>query len=120
MKLKDIILLTELEPNIQRNYNDYIESDIPENSIEIDTSGRIVSDRLSLLNFIQFLLSEYDYLPENNSNDEFDNDGHKLKKKKSKKKKRNNDFAKGLTLRQKKKRIQNLDHFLNSKSNYPI
>ena len=118
MKLKELILTEdELKPKIYRNYNDYIESDIPINSIELDSSGRIVSDRLSLLNFIQFLLSEYDYLPENKN--EFNNDSHKLKKKKSKLKKQKTSSDE-LTLRQKKKKLKNMDHFLNSKSNYPI
>ena len=121
MKLKEIITIEdELKPKIYRNYNDYIESDIPENSIELDEDGRIISNKLSLLNFIEFLLSQYDFLHENNNIDEMDNNrSHKLKKKKSKKKKHNNDSSDGLSLKQKKKRIQNMDHFLNSKSNYP-
>ena len=119
MKLKDIIIIEdELQPKIHRNYNDYIESDIPDNSIELDSSGRIISNKLSVLNFVDFLLSEYDFLPENNN--EFNNDSHKLKKNKSKKKNRNNISSNGLSLKQKKKKLKNMDHFLNSKSNYPI
>jgi hypothetical protein len=62
------------------------------------------------------LLTQYDYCPENNYTDKYDNGGNKLKKKKSKK----NKLYDELTLKQKKKRIKGINHFLNGHSNYPV
>ena len=118
MKLKDIILTEdELEPKIHRNYNDYIESDIPENSIELDSSGRIVSNKTKLLSFINFLLSEVEYCPESSNNNKF-NDKEKPKKKKSMKKSKDVPYSK-LPLKDRIKRIKGMNHGLNGKSNYP-
>ena len=99
----------DLKPNIHRNYCDFIESDIPENSIELDKNGHIVSNKNSLLRFVDFLLSQYDFLPESKKNG----------KKKSKKKSKEIPYHK-LSLKQKKKRIQNIDHSRNGPSEYPI
>jgi hypothetical protein len=121
MKLKDLIITEdELEPKIYRNYDDFIDdSDIPENSLVFDEQGRIISNKTSLLKFIDFLLTQYDYCPENNNTDKYDNDGNKLKKKKSKKNKPKKISHDELSLKQKKKRIKNMNHFLNGHSEYP-
>ena len=86
MKLKDVILSENLpQSQIYRTYNDFIEdADIPENSIEFDEDGRIVSDQLSVLNFIQFLLKEYEYLPEKKHNKTLGNEDNPNKKKSKK------------------------------------
>jgi len=110
MRLKEELQPEEdLKPNIHRNYCDFIDSEIPENSIELDENGHIISNKNSLLKFVDFLLSEYDYLPEGKKND----------KKKSKKKLKEIPYHK-LSLKQKKKRIQNIDHSKNGPSEYPI
>jgi hypothetical protein len=103
MKLKDLIITEdELQPQIHKNYDDFIEdSDIPKNSIVFDEEGRIVSNKLSLLNFIDFLLTQYDYLPESNKYKESDNDEGKS----NKKKRNHNKSYNELTLKQKKKRM---------------
>lgn len=105
MKLKDIILSESLpQSQIHRTYNDFIEDDeIPENSIQFDHEGRIVSDQLSVLKFIQFLLKEYEYLPEGKDNKKL-NDKEESKKKKTKKR---------------KKRIKTMNQFTHGSSNYP-
>jgi len=105
MKLKDIILSENLpQSQIHRTYNDFIEDDeIPENSIELDDEGRIVSSKLRLLKFVQFLLQQYDYLPESTDNKKFKSK-EKSKKKKTKKR---------------KKRIKTMNQFTHGSSNYP-
>lgn len=78
MKLKDIMNLnTSPEPVICKKFEDFVnEYDPQTNSIEFDENGNIISNQLSVLNFIDFLLNEFDYLPESKT------------KKKSKKRRR--------------------------------
>jgi hypothetical protein len=114
MRLKEELQPEEdLKPNIHRNYCDFIKSDIPKNSIELNKNGHIISNKNSLLKFVDFLLSEYDFLPESKE------EGINLNKKKSKKKNKKIPYHK-LSLKQKKKRIQNIDHSRNGPSEYPI
>ena len=111
MKENEILQLEDdLKPNIHRNYCDFIGSDIPANSIELDEHGHIISNKNSLLRFVDFLLSEYDFLPESKKNGKIRN------KKKSKKKIPYNK----LSLKQKKKRSKNMKHLLGGHSEYPI
>ena len=84
MKLKDILMLKDKPaPVLHKKYEDFVnDPDIPINSIEIDPkNGHIISNQLSVLNFIQFLLHEYEYLEERKEDKKF-NGKKKLKKKK--------------------------------------
>ncbi|MFW5803623.1 MAG: hypothetical protein ACOCWG_00160 [bacterium] len=92
MKLKDILTI-ENKPKIKlhKKYEDFVNDPYnPINAIEIDENRYIISDQLSVLNFIQFLLHEYEYLPEkrNNGNLKGEEKSKKKKSKKSKKRKR--------------------------------
>lgn len=101
MKLKEYINRTEDgKPLIHKSYIDFIDTEIPENSIEIDEHGHIISDQLSVLKFIDFLLQEYPNLDESNHNNKIKNE------EKSKKNKR----------KKVKKRIKNMNDFRNIKS----
>lgn len=88
------------------NYDDFIETaEIPEESIEIDSKGRIVSNRTSLLKFIDFLITQYEYCPEKKSYKEFEDEANM--KKNSEKKVQNSK----LSLKKRIKRIKNMKHF---------
>lgn len=97
MKLKDILII-ENKPKIKlhKKYEDFINNpDIANNSIEIDEHGHIISDQLSVLKFIDFLLQEYPNLDESKNYNKIKNE------KKSKKNKR----------KKLKKRIKNMNDF---------
>lgn len=118
MKLKELITTDdELHHNIHRNYNDFVDNNIPSNSIELDKKGRIISNKTSLLRYIDFLLTQVEYCPESNNNKEFKENGKK--KKTSKKKLKDIPYNK-LSTKQKRERIkQNTSQFSHGHSNYP-
>lgn len=87
------------KPLILKGYNVFVDSEIPENSIEFDKNGRLLSNKQDFLRFIQqILLNEFEYLPEKNNNTKY-SDEEKSKKNKSKK------------LKKHKKRIKNMKEF---------
>ncbi|KAF0238495.1 MAG: hypothetical protein FD181_998 [Prolixibacteraceae bacterium] len=104
MKLKDIVM-TQDELKLH-NYNDFMQtSEIPDESIEIDSSGRIISNKTSLLKFIDFLVTQFEYCPENKSTEEFEDEGEK---------KKNTEKAvpySKLSLKKRKRIIQNMKHY---------
>ena len=104
MKLKDIMNIDNPpKPILYRKYEDFVESEMPENSIELDSQGHIISDQISVLNFIQFLLNELEYLPEMKNTNISEKEKNKYLKKKKRKKR--------------KKHIKNINQFGNK--NYP-
>lgn len=83
MKLKDILMLEDKPAVLHKKYEDFVnDTDVPINSIQLDAQGHILSDQRSVLNFIQFLLHEYENLEEGKDSKKFKG------KKKSKKKKK--------------------------------
>lgn len=104
MKLKDII--KNQDEFKLHSYDDFVETaEIPDESIEIDSSGRIISSKTSLLKFIDFLITQYKYCPENKSTEEFEDEGEK---------KKNTEKAvpySKLSLKKRKRIIQNMKHY---------
>lgn len=104
MKLKDIIM--NQDEFKLHNYDDFVEtSEMPEESIEIDSMGRIVSNRTSLLKFIDFLVTQYEYCPEKKSTKEFEDE---VEKKQNTEKKVSNSKP---SLKQRIRRIKNMKHY---------
>lgn len=117
MKLKELLFTDDkLHHSIHRNYNDFIDNNTPSNSIEISSTGEIISNKISILKYIDFGLTQVKYASEGKSNREFDNP--KPKKKSSKKKLKDIPYNK-LSLKQKKKRIKNMSHYAHSINGYP-
>ncbi|HCY77673.1 MAG TPA: hypothetical protein DHV28_17310 [Ignavibacteriales bacterium] len=105
MKLKDIIMNQD-ELKLHTKYDDFIETaEIPEESIEIDSKGRIVSNRTSLLKFIDFLVTQFEYCPEKKSTKEFEDE---VEKKQNTEKKV--PYSQ-LSLKQRIRRIKNMKHY---------
>ena len=91
------------------NYDDFVEtSEMPEESIEIDSMGRIVSNRTSLLKFIDFLITQYEYCPEQKSTDNLLENPEKTKKKQNTEK--TVPYSQ-LSLKQRIRRIKNMKHY---------
>jgi hypothetical protein len=107
MKLKDIIMnQDELKLH---NYKDFVETaEIPEESIEIDSRGRIISNKTSLLKFIDFLITQFEYCPEQKSTDNLLENPEKTNKKRNSEKKV--PYSK-LSLKKRKRIIQNMKHY---------
>ena len=114
MKLKDIIMnQDELKLH---NYNDFMQtSEIPDDSIEIDSKGRIISSKTSLLKFIDFLITQFEFCPENKSTDNLlENPEKTIKKQNTEKKVQNSK----LSLKKRIRIIKNMKHFPFDDSNY--
>ena len=104
MKLKDIVM--NQDEFKLHNYNDFMQtSEIPDDSIEIDSRGRIISNKTSLLKFIDFLISQYEYCPEKKSTEEF---ADEVKKKQNTEKKVPNSK---LSLKKRIRIIKNMKHY---------
>ncbi|WP_297085424.1 hypothetical protein [uncultured Draconibacterium sp.] len=97
MKLKDIMPRhNQPKPPFYKKYEDFVSEYAPKiNSIEFDENGKIISDQLSVLNFIDFLLKEIEHLPES---------------KKSKKKKKNRKLIKNNNINNKDSGKNYLDY----------
>lgn len=119
MKLKELILNDdEQHLSIHKNYNDFVDNNVPHNSIEIDATGKILSNKTSILNYINFLLTQVKYASEGKNN-EFEKGGKKTKKKSGKKKLKDVPYDK-LSLKHKRERNEkNTGQFANGHSEYP-
>lgn len=107
MKLKDIIM--NQDEFKLHNYNDFVETaEIPEESIEIDSRGRIISNKTSLLKFIDFLITQFEYCPEQKSTDNLLENPEKTIKKKNTEMKV--PYSQ-LSLKQRIRRIKNMKHY---------